>query len=102
MACDSFGIMMPPDQKARLFERFDTGNQGSITYSDFVNRNALVPHDIVDVPHPHAPEARCSTPQVLDEVRDRLKERVLARRPRIEELFRQFDKNGRKVISFGA
>jgi len=67
-----------------------------------VNRIALVPHDIVDIPHPHAPEARCSTPQVLDEVRDRLKERVLARRERVEELFKWFDKNNKKVIAYGA
>jgi len=101
-ACDSMGIMMPPDQKARLFERFDSGSQGYITYADFVNRIALVPHDIVDVPHPHAPEARCSTPQVLDEVRDRLKEQVMSRKCRIEELFKWFDVNSSKKISYGA
>lgn len=94
--------MLPSDQKSRLFSMFDSGKQGYITYSDFVNQVALVPHDIVDIPHPHAPEARCSTPQVLDEVRDRLKEGVLASRPRIESLFRWFDKGNTKKISYGA
>lgn len=102
LACDSFGIMMPADQKAKLFERFDTGKQGFLSYADFVNRIALVPHDIVDIPHPHAPEARCSTPQVLDEVRDRLKEGVLAQRGRIEKLFKWFDTTHTKKISYGA
>jgi len=102
VSCEGFGIMLSAEQKGQLFERFDSGRQGYITYADFVNRVALVPHDIVDIPHPHAPEARCSTPQVLDEVRDRLKEGVLASRPRIEALFKWFDKGNTKKIAFGA
>lgn len=102
LACEGYGIMLPTDAKAALFEQFDQGNQGFLSYSDFVNRVALVPHDIVDIPHPHAPEARCSTPQVLDEVRDRIKEGILARRDRIEGLFRWFDKSGTKKITYGA
>lgn len=102
VACEGFGIMLDAEAKGILFERFDVGHQGYITYADFVNRVALVPHDIVDIPHPHAPEARCSTPQVLDEVRDRLKEGVLASRPRIEALFKWFDKGNTKKISYGA
>ncbi len=42
-----------------------------------MNRIALVPHDIVDVPHTHAPDARCSTPQVLDEVRSLLHQGIV-------------------------
>jgi len=102
VACEAFGIMLTADQKSGLFSMFDKGRQGYITYADFVNHVALVPHDIVDIPHPHAPEARCSTPQVLDEMRDRLKEGVLASRPRIEALFRWFDKGNTKKISYGA
>jgi len=101
-ACDAFGMIITPETKSRIFEEFDSGNCGFLTYSDFINHVALVPHDIVDIPHPHYPEARVSTPQVVDEVRDRIKEKIMCKRAGVEKLFLDFNKDKRKSISYGA
>eukprot|EP00658_Telonema_sp_P-2_P023193 TRINITY_DN19286_c0_g1_i7.p1 TRINITY_DN19286_c0_g1~~TRINITY_DN19286_c0_g1_i7.p1 ORF type:complete len:790 (+),score=187.85 TRINITY_DN19286_c0_g1_i7:59-2428(+) len=99
--CDGFGMIVSPEIKSQIFEQLDPGAEGFLTYSDFINHVALVPHDIVDIPHPQAPEARVSTPQVLDELRDRIKEKIMCRREAIEELFLSFNLDNRKSISYG-
>lgn len=101
-ACDSFGIIINQEDKSAIFAQLDPGQRGFLTYNDFINHVALVPHDIVDLPHPHAPEARCSTPQIVDEMRDRIKEKVMCKRKGIENLFLAFNQDKRKSISYGA
>jgi len=101
-ACDGFGLIISPEDKSDIFEKLDPGKRGFLTYNDFINHVALVPHDIVDLPHPHAPEARCSTPQVVDEMRDRLKEKVMCKRKGIENLFLAFNQDKRKTVTYGA